>query len=45
MAEMADALTIGSVDQTQEVHDTSDRVMLGGVFDVSTFDGSFGFVA
>jgi hypothetical protein len=44
-AEMADALTIGSVDRTQEVHHTSDRVMLGGVFDVSTFDGSFGFVA
>ena len=38
-----ESLVIGSVAQWSEPHDAGEAFALGGVFDVSTFDGSFGF--
>src|SRR5262249_155949 len=42
-ANAQDVLTEGSVDQSAEDHAASDRLGLGGVFDIATFDGSFVF--
>lgn len=39
-----DALTTASGARLVEPHDVSERLSLGAVFDVSRFDGSFGFV-
>jgi hypothetical protein len=39
----ADALTLGSLNREAEAHDISEVFVIGGVWNVSTFDGSFGF--
>jgi hypothetical protein len=39
----ADALTLGSLNRETETSDMSEVFVIGGVWDVSTFDGSFGF--
>jgi hypothetical protein len=39
----ADALTLGSLNRETETNDISEVFVIGGVWDVSTFDGSFGF--
>ena len=38
-----DALTLGSLNRETETNDVSETFVIGGVWDVSTFDGSFGF--
>jgi hypothetical protein len=38
----ADALTLGSLNREAEAHDVGETFVIGGVWDVSTFDGSFG---
>jgi hypothetical protein len=42
-ADATEMLTVGSVERLGESQDQVDRVVLGGVFDLSAFDGSFGF--
>ena len=37
-----DALTLGSINREAEAHDVGEVFVIGGVWDVSTFDGSFG---
>jgi hypothetical protein len=39
----ADSLDVGSFNREAESQDLSDTFVLGGVWDVSTFDGSYGF--
>ena len=38
----ADAFTLGSFNREAEAHDVGDVFVIGGVWDVATFDGSFG---
>lgn len=37
-------LRVGSLKSLQEQHDTRDRLRIGGVLDLATFDGDYGFV-
>lgn len=39
----SDAFTLGSLNRDAEDHDAGEVFVIGGVWDVSTFDGSFGF--
>ena len=39
----SDSLTVGSFNREAESHDVGEAFTLGGVWDVSGFDGSFGF--
>jgi hypothetical protein len=39
----SDALTLGSLNREAEDHEMGEVFVIGGVWDVSTFDGSFGF--
>jgi len=39
----SDSLIVSNVNQNRESHDTVDRLAVGGVFDISTFDGVYGF--
>jgi hypothetical protein len=41
--DVLDTLAVGSINTGQERHDASDTLALGAVFDISTYDGSFGF--
>lgn len=41
--DMQDVLTVGSVDSATERHELGEVFVIGGVFDVARFDGSFGF--
>jgi hypothetical protein len=43
-ADQRDSLTTASGARLVEPHDVAERLSLGAVFDVSRFDGSFGFV-
>jgi hypothetical protein len=43
-ADQRDSLTTASGARLVEPHDVAERLALGAVFDVSRFDGSFGFV-
>jgi hypothetical protein len=43
-ADQRDDLTTASGARLVELHDVAERLSLGAVFDVSHFDGSFGFV-
>jgi len=36
-------LHVGALDSAAEVHDAGEHFAIGGVFNVSVFDGSFGF--
>jgi hypothetical protein len=38
----ADALTVGSFNREAEAHEMGEAFVIGGVWDVATFDGSFG---
>ncbi|MFH7245304.1 MAG: hypothetical protein ACHWZW_20905 [Spirulina sp.] len=40
---LADTLEVGSFNREMENHEMVETFVIGGVFDVSTFDGSFGF--
>jgi hypothetical protein len=40
----SDALVAGSVNELAEQHDQSERLLLGGVFDIGTFDTNFAFL-
>lgn len=40
---LREALTVGSVQRVRESHDLTERIRLGGTFDVSTFDTDHGF--
>ncbi|HEX2741099.1 MAG TPA: hypothetical protein VHM69_11685, partial [Rubrobacter sp.] len=37
-----DALTLGSINRNAEAQDMGETFVIGGVWDVGTFDGSFG---
>ena len=39
----SESLLVGALDSALEMHDTYERFVIGGVFNVSVFDGSFGF--
>ena len=39
----SDTLIASNVNQNRESHDTTDRLAVGGVFDISNFDGVYGF--
>ena len=39
----ADSLAVGSLNRETEAHDLDEVFVIGGVWDVSTFDGSYGF--
>lgn len=39
----ADSLSVGSFNREAEAHDLGEAFVIGGVWDVSTFDGSYGF--
>ena len=39
-----DSLAVGAFDSETELHDSADRFVIGGVFNVAVFDGSFGFL-
>jgi hypothetical protein len=41
--DMSEALVVGNLTSMEESHDVGEAFALGGVFDISTFDGSFGF--
>jgi hypothetical protein len=41
--DMSEDLTVGNLTTMAETHDMGEAFALGGVFDISTFDGSFGF--
>jgi hypothetical protein len=43
-AAASDALAVGSIDRSAETHDVEEAFAIGGVFDISTFDGIYGFV-
>lgn len=43
-ANARDALNIGSIGQKLESHDVTEGFAIGGVFDVSTFDGVYSFI-
>ena len=38
-----ESLTVGALDSALETHDATEHFAIGGVFNVSVFDGSFGF--
>ncbi|MBW8844283.1 MAG: hypothetical protein JF607_04840 [Burkholderiales bacterium] len=38
-----ESLTAGALDSEVEIHDSSERFVIGGVFNVAVFDGAFGF--
>ena len=42
--EVDEALNVGALDSETEVHDTTERFVIGGVFNVAVFDGAFGFL-
>jgi hypothetical protein len=47
LAETQDAsesLAVGAFDSETELHDTAERFVIGGVFNVAVFDGVFGFL-
>ena len=41
--DVEESLFVGALDTAVEVHDSSERFVLGGVFDISRFDTGFGF--
>ncbi|MGZ4434395.1 MAG: hypothetical protein ACXVW7_12315, partial [Trebonia sp.] len=43
--DMTETLTAGSVSTFSQVHDQDERLWTGGVFDIATFDSSWGFLA
>jgi hypothetical protein len=42
-ADATDSLSVGSFNRETEAHDLGEVFVIGGVWDVSTFDGSYGF--
>jgi hypothetical protein len=42
-ATAADSLSVGSLNRERESQDLAESFVIGGVWDVSTFDGSYGF--
>jgi hypothetical protein len=40
----AESLAVGAFDSETELHDASERFVIGGVFNVAVFDGVFGFL-
>jgi hypothetical protein len=42
-AAAADSLSVGSFNRETEVQNLGEVFVIGGVWDVSTFDGSYGF--
>jgi len=39
-----ESLSVGAFESETELHDSSDRFVIGGVFNVAVFDGVFGFL-
>jgi hypothetical protein len=39
-----DALLVANTNEHVESHDSTDRLIIPGVFDISPFDGPFGFL-